>query len=151
MQFSTDEINSESVIDTVIRLMDKYNHQGCCYSGRFLDDIGIIDYEIIDIDCTIIFQKEDIFKIWNYKTLSEPCGHCGYGETYLIGLTLNNSTLITITNWCGCATYDPSYTVRDFSNIEELRSSSAINEETKKIFIDSYNLSITTKACDYNY
>lgn len=121
----------ERVINTVVNNID--GAESCFYSDDFY--------------CTIVFTKEDIDHVWCRHVYNEPCGYCDAGQTNLVGLTLVDGRFVTIINWCGCMTYEPSYTVRDFSTLEEMKESYQ-NHQHHSMFVKALESGTLTKACE---
>jgi hypothetical protein len=71
---------------------------------------GVYDYENVRN-----FSLEEVIFSDKMTTLPSPCPHCGCGENNFVMFGLQKSdSWIVITNWCGCLTYGPSWTFREF-------------------------------------
>lgn len=91
-----------------------------------------------DCNATIRFTMDDVEDIIYQRNKNISCGYCGYGDTRLFVIFLkeksdeesdeksdeessnysNSHRYISIVNWCGCLTYDPGYTIRDFPDFD---------------------------------
>lgn len=86
-----------------------------------LDGIRSCVNSIEGTDCTttIYFTMDDVEDICYWTVKNESCGYCCYGDTrfFILRLTENHSEAnryVSVVNFCGCLTYDPSYHIRDF-------------------------------------
>lgn len=84
--------------------------------------VSELEYDDDVVDTTIRFTMDDILDVRFSRTKSTPCRFCDCGDTRFFILLLtkkfakesNSNRYVSIVNWCGCLTYDASYTFRDF-------------------------------------
>lgn len=69
------------------------------------------------------FELTDVYDL-RYAKISDNCSYCGYGKSIYVLFKINNSfydnKYCVIKNWCGCLTYDPSYTFKTFETFDDL-------------------------------
>lgn len=109
-------VESDKFMKNVFNVKSTFDTQNEEYDNDF---VHYYEYE-----STIDFKMEEIdfstFKLHN-ELDKKLCKHCGHGGNRLALFKLNTVNIwIVVVNWCGCLTYNPSYSIRDFSYVEAI-------------------------------
>jgi uncharacterized protein (UPF0297 family) len=105
MKHSNQESKAKEILDRCLALASK---DDC-------DDEVNYDYPLKSDEI-----EEIILDIYD---ISDECPHCGHGETNLLLLKLvDDKGYATINNWCGCLTYEPSYTIKHHITLEKAKN-----------------------------